>query len=494
MINALHSLRITLHYEKLLPSDVNKINELIEYLSPSDIDDKILALVSKPDWDNEKNSEGHYADKSETRAIEFAKDIITRGIDLKPLLILLLKGEQRKGFVFGKTIGELITDKNAFLTVILEKLKEIKKEEQSPEFLSGYLQNFTEEEQRKIIKRIIHTPEIARNAVFLARFYLNRKEDILELFNLIDDGILQINELLILSYSNYLNTISVDDLKEICSKIYSYGNEGKWITIEIISFYCHRDPKRFEIIKDYIKEIISGFNYMTNEIRVNSIDDYSYSQLVQDILKQKNEKQFACVISNHIYESLHQKRIPFTDIYIAEISRILVEDYFEDFWEILSPAILEDGFPYWNIKYILGARQGNFDTFDSEGALFRGNYNDVILNWCKLHQPKAPLRIAYLMPISGSENNTLCWHPFAKTIIDNFGDINGILEEIGANMHSFSWTGSTVPYYEDLKKLFEQLIKHPITQVRDWAKKNIIDLDTTIKREQIDDEERLLGL
>jgi hypothetical protein len=98
-----------------------------------------------------------------------------------------------------------------------------------------------------------------------------------------------------------------------------------------------------------------------------------------------------------------------------------------------------------------------------------------------------------MMPISEIENNTLCWHPFAKSIIDNFGDIEGILEEISANMHSFGWTGSTVPYYEDLKKLLNLLINHPISKVNEWAKKSINDLDTTIKREQIDNEERYLG-
>lgn len=493
LISIIHSLRTTLRYEKLLPQDIDRINGLIDLLSPTDIENKITTLISKPDWEHEKGVDGHFVDKADLRAVEFAKEIIKNGYDLIPFLPQLLKGEQRKGFIFGKSIGELTSDKRSMLDAVLNELKIIKKEEQNPEFLCGYLQNYSEEEQRNIILKVIHTPEIARNAVYLARFYFNRKEDIIALFKLVDDGTIIINELIAISYSHYLNVASVDDLKEICSKIYSYGNEGKWIAIEIITFYIHRDTKRFDLIKDYVKEIISGFNYMINEIRVNSIDDYSYSQLVQDILKQKNEKEFARIISQHIYESFHQKRIPFTDIYIAEISRILVDEYFDDFWPIVSPAILEDGMPYWNIKHILGARQGNYATFDTEGALFRGSNNDTIINWCKIHKPEAPLRIAYMMPISEKENDKLCWHPFAKEIIDNFGDINGILDEIGANMHSFGWSGSAIPYYEDLKRLLELLIHHPIPKVKQWAENNIEGLETTIKREQIDNEERGLG-
>ena len=118
-----------------------------------------------------------------------------------------------------------------------------------------------------------------------------------------------------------------------------------------------------------------------------------------------------------------------------------MENHFLIFWNVIAPGILEDGPRYLNIKFILGARQGNFHTFDKLGILFSGE-TEPIIDWCKNNLPKAPLRIAYMMPISKTEREKIPeWHSFARRMIDEFGNIPKFLNEVGANIRSFGWTG-----------------------------------------------------
>jgi hypothetical protein len=51
-----------------------------------------------------------------------------------------------------------------------------------------------------------------------------------------------------------------------------------------------------------------------------------------------------------------------------------------------------------------------------------------------------------------------------------------------------------VPYYEQNKQLFEELLTNTNPSVKKWAKNNIKMLDKDIRRGRIEDEERALGL
>jgi hypothetical protein len=124
------------------------------------------------------------------------------------------------------------------------------------------------------------------------------------------------------------------------------------------------------------------------------------------------------------------------------------------------------------------------------GILFAQKENfETIINWCRKHPDVAPKRIANMMPLAIEIDGNLGWHPFAKSVIDEFGYNNDVLAELSANMGTFGFTGSVVPYYTSQKILIAQLLNHPIEHVRDWAESKLKYLDTTIRREKLDDEE-----
>lgn len=489
----IHSLRIVVKLSGLSDYEIKTINELLELLQPKDIAGQILTLVSKPDWDHDKINEHKFVDKAEERAKKFAEQLINDKIDIREHLDNLLKGDQRQGFNFGKRFGELYDDRRTMVDETINSIKNIPKEDQNFEFLSGLLENIEDEERRKIIYNLLHDKKIDSNCIYVARRFLKKKDDLEKFITLFQQGILNVMQIKVMSYVAFESEFTIADLSKICKVIYDYNEEGKWIALDMLSHYCYQDKEKIFEIKDVLREFVLGFNYFTSNSRMDVLDDYNFSQLVQGLLKYESGSELAELLSIQILEYFRIKRPIFSDLYVNEISRVLIQKYFPIFWKEISKGILEKGIAYLNIQAVLGARQGNFQTFENKGALFEGDYS-LILDWCKLNKPIAPIKVAYLMPISlRADNKKIEWHPFALLMIDEFGEDKDFLRAIEDNMRSFGWTGSTVPYYESLKVLMIKLREHKFQTVIDWSKDMIRRLDITIKRESIDDEERFLN-
>ena len=84
------------------------------------------------------------------------------------------------------------------------------------------------------------------------------------------------------------------------------------------------------------------------------------------------------------------------------------------------------------------------------------------------------------------------WHPFTRKLIDEFGDDEAFLKDLGANMETYSWTGSIVPLLQDEKQIMEQLTDHKFEKVRIWANKKLQYINEAIRQESNFDVERHL--
>ena len=85
------------------------------------------------------------------------------------------------------------------------------------------------------------------------------------------------------------------------------------------------------------------------------------------------------------------------------------------------------------------------------------------------------------------------FHALVISLLDNYGDNQNILDSLSANMGSFSWSGSTIPLYEQKINALESLIPHKNKIVEDWAIQKIEWTKKDIEREQQrEDEEKFL--
>ncbi len=178
---------------------------------------------------------------------------------------------------------------------------------------------------------------------------------------------------------------------------------------------------------------------------------------------------------------------------VQRVYEVLMKTHFQTIWSDLSKALLstdDDYIKFYGLKHILGSHIGGVGR--SIGILFDGDI-ESIFEWCKLNQPLAPSRLAELVPIYGNNNNEYSiWHPTAKRLINEFGDIEDVLRHLSSNMGTYSWTGSVVPLLEAKKELFKSIENHQIPLVSDWASKYLSYADEQIRQEKNRDEEMYL--
>jgi hypothetical protein len=150
-------------------------------------------------------------------------------------------------------------------------------------------------------------------------------------------------------------------------------------------------------------------------------------------------------------------------------------------------ALADENGAFWLQK--MNHLGSGFSSGKGEGPLFQCNHTSI-KDYCLQHaKSDFPQRLAHMCPVyeyngNNSENK---FHELVYWFLENldrFNDGKAVLSGLGANMNSFSWTGSTIPLWEKQKDCFTRLLNHKNPLVRDWAKRNIETLDLEIKNDQ----------
>lgn len=489
---ALNNLKMTLAYETHLSYiDKEKLKSLIDDLSPKDLKNQLLVKVIKPEWEPyEKDLEDEYLDKPKLNAEKLAQEIITNNLDWQLYLDDLLQGEQRQTFNFGRKIGDLTIDKEILINNISKRLRRIPQKLQNSELLGGVLSNPENKFlARKIIGEFLLDPEIMHHSFYLTKVITPSLPDIERLFTLVDDYNFSIFQFKNFQYGMVLDHLTVDEMLILCNKISLYNNSGKWIALSLMYMYSRRDNERWNNSKSFLKDLISSGNMTIKSEPGDQLDGYYWSETVRRILSENREEEFAITIANQIIEFCSQKNFNYSfDSYISSVLSLLFEKYFRDVWYYIGNGIVGDYHTFFHLEILIGSKNGSLGG--REGKLFlNSDYYNFILQWCREYPNIAPERIAHLMPLSIVEHEGVRWHPFSKSILNEFGNNEKVLNQLSSNMGTFGTVGSRVPYFEKIKILLEQLLDHPIQQVRNWASRMLEYNAIEIKRERLNDEE-----
>lgn len=482
--DAIRGLNWTLKYAELYDERKNLAKELLNFITPNDIRNQFKMFVSKPEWEHEKDKDGNYIDVAAIKVSEFVKELHAKGVEINEYFNLIVEGEQRQGFNFGANISKVFGNQLILGKALINELRKVKKENQNADVLGGLIYDSSKNVKTELLDEVLNDSQIHFHAFYLMRVSNPSKEDIFKLFSIVDNEptyIVYFNNFI---YGRALDNLSTEDVIDFCNEISKYDIQGKWVSIAIISQYCHNSQELWLKCKKFIKQLLTCDNFLNGIDKVRTMDEYHWSNSIIKILKEDKEERFAEIISKQILEAFEGVRVSSVDVYLKNLCSELVADYFEIFWNVISSGILNAA--YLNIKFTLGSHNG---SWGEKGLLFKGN-NDLILDWCKKNRPKGALRIAYMMPIYENKEGKSVWHPFAIKMIDEFGGDEGFLRELSANMGSFSSVGSSIGYYEMQIELIKELLNHENITVQEWAKERLKALDKTILRERIDEESR----
>lgn len=474
---AIHELQLTLQYESIGEDNEVLVAKLLKSLQPKSFEDKITHIVSVPEWSHFKDDSGHYIDHQGIAAERFAETLHHDGVELVRYLEILLTGEQRKGFQFGRRFGELAQDEN-FAKAALEKLAILTPAQRNPDFAAGYVSALPKLQQDALIEQIVNDKNISEYAVYFLRTQKYDVDNLIKLLDYVDSGRIDVKQFFQLPYGGGLKLLATSDFIYLIARL-SRTQEGALVAMELVQFYAHDEEEKWSSLKGAVRDIVIQHNLFTNELRGNL--QYMLYHTIERLLKEPDD-QLCITITKQILTTAEQDRLGSFDTSLKSLVSKLIKFDFKAFWDVIGVGILNNH-TYLNLKFFLGTDNG---AYGGPGLLDLADYS-YLVEWCAVNSPLAPKRIAYMMPVTAKENKREL-HPLAALMLDRFGSLPGFMNEFSANVHSFGSVGSVVPYLRDQQALFQSLISHQDTTVSAWAKREVESFETSIKREQLKEE------
>ena len=486
----LDSIRMTLAFEgnKILEEHRTHLQKIIEELSK----DFMTRFRSYDKFYDKNYSLEKFEEKEKERMYSLAKVFMEfKEVEQRELLSKLYKRERGIYVIyqsyFGKSISDLFNDNidksEKFINISLSIAEELGEELFDYSILLGFIEQ-SEREIKKYFYQKVGEKSYLNYLLFI--FVANDEKGVEhfdQLFKLIDNHPQLFSYLGHLKYRMALQKLSIQEIESLQNKLLNYEIQGYIMIFELLSSIRTQDAEKQIVIDGFLKECIYKIGVQWN----NNIDNFQYFNHIRNILKneEKDEKLCSFVVNdiiNYINWDTALSLEPYRSIF-----EIALSDYFDSTWAIISSAIINerDGYmKFWGIKQLLGEHINNIYT--KKDILFNNNIEKII-DWCNKNQPIAPTLIAELVPIYNEDRTE--WNPIAKRLIDEFGSIKEVLDRLGANMNSFSWSGSIVPLLESNKKLLESIVDNSNPIVSEWAQQNINELSKRIIQEKKKDEE-----
>lgn len=491
---ALESIKDSLRYEgDSMPTEgKTKLNEWIHLLTPSDLADRLELYITSPPFEHEEGPDGQYIDIAAQNAKLLAVELSSDLDPLLPHLKNLLIGEQRQAYWFGTNLVQFSEKWDSLLLNTIDNVLKI--EQPNINLLLGILNGIFITDPaywESVVDKLLESKKLQ---AFYANFITSGEVTPTQLNKL---GALVVQEnidpatTIIISYGRSLGHLSPDIVNTFVLSLANISNNGAWASLEILSMYCHGDALRWGNCKTTFKDIVIKLT-LDNKNSPGKLCVYHWHSVVIKLLSTEG-KEFANLISRKIIESCSDK-LGYSDIYhyVKPAIRKIFQLFGRDVWSVFAESIKEAD-PIK--KYMLTQLLSSGDKTDKQKESVLAELpDDLLREWCQQEPSTAPEFVAgateVLMDVGGEYQIS----PRARFLLDSFGDDERVLSSLSANIGTFSWTGSLVPYYEKELSAMQTVKEHQNAKVSEWAKRRIDYLNKMINREKLKDEEHDWGI
>lgn len=230
-------------------------------------------------------------------------------------------------------------------------------------------------------------------------------------------------------------------------------------------FTFGREMTNYPKLSKYLQVLMMRFSFVS-ETMINNDD---YIRVAKQMLFEGKEVAFAVGIHQEILKYLSKTDIVENfDYELRELYDILIDKYYVVIWKDLSKALVDEGngnILYFRLKELLGV-----SVMNERPALFAKDHFTDFMDLCDLYPNIAPQRFVELMPIP---QNAKQFPSLLLTILERYGDHTDVLIALECNLGTFAVTGSAIPMFEYQISLLSTLKNHSISNVSEWAEKEI---------------------
>ncbi len=493
---ALGSIQNALNYDsdKMPPEGKQKLEEWRKLLQPTDMRHRMLLTVSVPPYEHEKDKDGHYVDLAAGKARQFAVECAGDAQDLVENFDVLLAGEQRQGYAFGRSVGELANNLTDLIENGLDVLGNIPSDKRNPTVLSAMLEQLKAKDpiaSQRILGKIASNSKLVDQLPDFLRVYVPSMDDLNLLVDLIGSGKIPVAATRGFAYGGALNHLSSTDLQEFALKLSHFKPDGAWVSLDIAFMYCYGNKERWKNTKEILRTLV-GLLSLSDRQTSGQRDLHQWQEIVVKLLEEENDEKFAETVAAQIISAVREGiSHGATEHSVKPVIRKLFSKFPTRIWPMFSKELEDaDAVRREELRHILG----EFDREEGKQPTVLALPHNYLMSWCRDNREFGPKFIAGIIPIVVSRNGKWKFHELAEVLLDEFGSDPEVLRAMSLSLGSFSWSGSLVPFYERQKEAVTTVTHHQNQKVREWAEKHLAYLRDQIQKESREDEEHDWGI
>lgn len=497
--HALESVSEALEYEGsgMPPGYRQRVTDLRNKLMPTALRDRVRLLVSELPWGlfpYEEGVTGTPLDKAVKASRELAEECSRDEGTLYACLPDLMRGEQRNCFEFGMRLGEVLQKPKAFVDATRPLLSLTGA---NPAVYAAFLRGLAHR-NRRLVEETLDELSVDDALIPILPYVTSmvsiEVRDLQRLVMLITAGKLEVDRVRVLSYGSVLKHLSPEDTKPLLRALVNAGNGGAWAALQIGAMYVHGSPERRDALVDDFVVIIKAAKFPSDKSGSTS-DVHQYGSIANWLMKDsKRGPGIARHLARVIVDLCRRKRFPYDFSHMTHsILTVMLQTHLDEVWPIFAKAVeRHDALFRLHVGNVLGGgvKRGEQESKNPISLI----PISTLVSWCERYTGGAPFLLGIAGILAEGTDGVRTWSPLVDALLQGFGDDEKILGALAANMHTFSWSGSLIPYWEQYLAPLDSLKKHQNRNVRRWAARMTTEFQKQIASERKREAERDFGI
>lgn len=461
--------------------------------TPTSPQDQLILLVAQAPWDHQERENGELADVSAEKAIQLACELARHPKWVIRKIDDLLFGEQRQTYIFAKQLGTDTDNPCQIALVALRRLATRGNEEWNSSFIAGLVEGTClRTDERKIsiepfLEMLSAEPRFVSvliPAIIAAGLSSSR-------LSMLDDALASGNlaplHVRWLSSGRATKNIETRALGDFCLRCAEKGTAFAWAALDVLFMHCHGERDKWEIASQALEKILLMPVLFAEDYSPNTMD-WHHFEVISEKLLNINASGFGVQLADRIAQlnELPSSRFRMFES-LGKIAFKLLHDNPTLYWKILAQPLLA---PDWHVRNAMAQTLGDrLGDKSGDSAAIKQVPVGILLAWCAENVEIGPTVLIENAPLFDAATDTE-FSNLVKCLLMSYGTTTSLLSSLGANMFSFGWVGTPIPYYQRLLTAVESINNevYPLA-VRAWASGRILELQRLIAKQKVEDEE-----
>ena len=474
---------------------INRVNALVKTLYPSGLKERVSFLMSRDAGDYLSSEEMDFEKAEECLKAEICKltgELVSQPKILKDLLPNVSSGSRTRAGWLGECLAGATESPLFWLKAVKEAFLEAPESIRNSDLLAGFLYGLSKRDPAAVDEfkqSVAQSEELASELPKICWYCGIMSDDIDLIIRALQANLLRPNKLEWWTLGPKLDKFSPSEVEPLFDAMLSHSSEAFLIAAQLICMYVRSDTEKLDDFLPQIVRIAKDVpRWKHSQIEVMAA--FSFVQLMTGILKRGREdsqaRTLALTLAGVSIESIGQESFRL----VKELLPRLLSDFPEITWPLIGQAIISKEKRRWLFEFALG--ESSSPGTEPKPAIL-SLPEETLLAWCWAHPDDAPAFAAATLPLLKTDEVGVpspSLHPAMVKLVDEFGDCNGVLQAVGRNMATFSWTGSATTRLQLYREPLKALQDHSKGVVRKWARAELRHLDVWIEQiKAMDDEE-----